>query len=185
MRRKGPLPKGGGPFGLAGVGGTGLRLFSPQTQTKGRNTPFPIADNNRAVHHRSMSNAPSKLERMELRKDIGNREVSVPRVPPYHRGPDYLIAHACFDCRKSWKRDAEREQACPECQKPLALMGRTFRAPANRKLDQWEKVRRLWNAGFRFWSYRSFPNAERLPDDLRDVDSFISRSHDHPMRVKT
>jgi len=120
---------------------------------------------------------------MEARREIGNRETRGPHLPPYHRGPQYLIAHACFSCRKSWKRSEDHQHRCPECGGSLALMGRSFRASANRKLDQWEKVRRLWNAGFRFWSYRSFPNAEPYPDDLRDVDSFIRRNREHPMRV--
>jgi hypothetical protein len=105
-------------------------------------------------------------------------------VSPDHRGPDYLIAHACFDCRKAWKRTGEHGHVCPEREKPLALMGRSFRTPSIRKQDQWEKVRRLWDAGFRFWSYRSFPDAERFPDALRDVDDFIRRNRTHPMRVK-
>jgi DNA-directed RNA polymerase subunit RPC12/RpoP len=128
--------------------------------------------------------SPDKLERMEIRRAIGNREVRGPRVPRYYRGPDYLIAHACFDCRKSWKRSGEQENACPECGKRLASMGRSFRAPSKRKGDQWEKVRRLWDAGFRFWSYRSFPDAEPYPDDLREVDDFIRRNRNHPMRRK-
>jgi len=44
-------------------------------------------------------------------------------------------------------------------------------------------VRRLWTAGFRFWSYRSFPLAERFPERLRDVDAFIRRNLRHPMRA--
>jgi hypothetical protein len=63
-------------------------------------------------------------------------------------------------------------------------MGRSFRAPSNRKRDQWEKVQRLWDAGFRFWSYRSFPDAERYPDSLREVDDFIRRNREHPMKIK-
>jgi hypothetical protein len=123
-----------------------------------------------------------KSDRMEMRRAIGNRGVSGPKVTRYHRGPDYLVAHACFDCRKSWKRPGEQDHICPECRKPLALMGRTFRAPSKQKVDQWEKVRRLWNAGFRFWSYRDFPDAERYPDDLREVDAFIRRNGNHPMK---
>ena len=126
----------------------------------------------------------TKQERMEKRRSIGNRDVAGPFVPPYHRGPAYLIAHACFDCRKSWKRHGERAQVCPECSQPLALMGRTFRAPPNRDREQWEKVRKLWDAGFRFWSYRSFPEAEPFPEKLREVDAFIRRNRRHPMRVK-
>lgn len=131
-----------------------------------------------------MISPPDKPERMEIRRAIGNREVAGPRIPPYHRGPAYLIAHACFDCRKSWKRPGETEHTCPECGEPLAMMGRSFRVPARREQGQWEKVRRLWDAGFRFWSYRSHPEAERYPDDVREVDEFIRRNQRHPMRVK-
>jgi DNA-directed RNA polymerase subunit RPC12/RpoP len=126
----------------------------------------------------------SKHERMEVRRKVGNREVGGLFVSPYYRGPQYLIAHACFDCRKSWKRCEDHQHRCPECGGPLAMMGRSFRAPANRKLDQWEKVRRLWTAGFRFWSYRSYPDAELYPDELREVDAFIRRNREHPMRVE-
>ena len=97
--------------------------------------------------------------------------------------PEYLVAHACFECRKSWKR-REGNHICPECQGPLAMLGRSFRGPKTRETDQWEKVKRLWSAGFRFWSYRSYPDAEPYPDDLRDVDDFIGRNADHPMRLK-
>jgi hypothetical protein len=136
------------------------------------------------VQRQDMASSPGKPERMETRREIGNRAIPGPRVAPYHRGPDYLIAHACFACRKSWKRSPERTHSCPECQKPLAVMGRSFRAPSNRKRDQWEKVQRLWGTGFRFWSYRSFPNAEHYPDSLREVDDFIRRNRDHPMKIK-
>lgn len=124
-----------------------------------------------------------KQARMAKRRAIGNRAPPTPVVPTPPRGPGYLIAHACFDCLKSWKRTPDGQHPCPECRKPLAMMGRSFRAPAIRKRDQWEKVRRLWNAGFRFWSYRSFPDAEPYPDALREVDAFIRRNPDHPMRV--
>lgn len=131
-----------------------------------------------------MSTLLTKHDRMEVRREIGNRDSRDPHAPPYHRGARYLIAHACFDCRKSWKRSDDHEHRCPECDGRLAMMGRSFRTPSRRKLDQWEKVRRLWNAGFRFWSYRSHPNAERYPADLREVDAFISRNREHPMRVE-
>jgi len=64
------------------------------------------------------------------------------------------------------------------------MMGRSFKTPANDDAGQWEKVHRLWSVGFRFWSYRSHPNAEPLPTNLREVDEFIRRNPHHPMRVK-
>ncbi|MCJ2184684.1 hypothetical protein MTR62_18610 [Novosphingobium sp. 1949] len=132
-----------------------------------------------------MTRPDEKQRRMEVRRSVGNRKVPGPDVVPYHRGADYLIAHACFDCRTTWKRSGDREHTCPECGNALALMGRTFRTPAKREDDQWEKARRLWAAGFRFWSYRSFPEAEPFPEQLREVDAFIARNTEHPMRTKT
>jgi len=64
------------------------------------------------------------------------------------------------------------------------MMGRSFKAPTKADEVQWEKVRRLWNAGFRFWSYRSFPDAERFPEGVREVDAFIERNPHHPMRIR-
>jgi hypothetical protein len=78
---------------------------------------------------RRMSETVTKYERMELRKAVGDRSISGPQMRPYFRGPDYLIAHACFACRKSSKRPGNVNHGCPECGKPLALMGRTFRIP--------------------------------------------------------
>ena len=98
--------------------------------------------------------------------------------------PDYLIAHACFDCRKSWKVRKDTTGVCPQCGGALHEMGRSFKAPKKSDAEQWEKVRALWSAGFRFWSYRSHPDAEPLPERLREVDDFIRRNPDHPLRVE-
>ncbi|MBK3662943.1 hypothetical protein JJE66_17170 [Bradyrhizobium diazoefficiens] len=46
-----------------------------------------------------------------------------------------------------------------------------------------QKVQALWSAGFRFWSYRSYPDAEPLPDRMQDVDDFMRRNPKHPMRI--
>jgi len=62
-------------------------------------------------------------------------------------------------------------------------MGRSFKAPKRSDDEQWQKVQALWSAGFRFWSYRSRPDAEALPERLRDVDDFIRRNPKHPMRI--
>lgn len=97
--------------------------------------------------------------------------------------PDYLIAHACFTCRKSWKVRNDTSGVCPQCGGAIHAMGRSFKAPKKSDAEQWEKVRALWSAGFRFSSYRSHPDAEPLPEQLREVDDFIRRNPDHPLRV--
>ena len=66
---------------------------------------------------------------------------------------------------------------------PLNEMGRSFKAPKRSDTEQWEKVQALWDAGFRFWSYRSHPEAEPLPERLREVEAFVARNPTHPLRV--
>ncbi|GAB2801446.1 hypothetical protein [Dyella kyungheensis] len=99
-------------------------------------------------------------------------------------GPDYLIAHACFSCRKSFKVRPRKERGatCPHCGGAILEMGRSFHAPKRRDEEQWEKVRRLYNAGFRFFSYRGMEGA-RLPEKLSDVPAFVSENPNHPLRI--
>lgn len=126
----------------------------------------------------------SKPERMELRKAIGNRVVTGPYIPPHHRGPDYLVAHTCFNCRKSWKLHEKSSAVCPECGKPLNWMGRAFKAPKKTDAEQWEKIEMLWRAGFRFFPTTRGRQVEPYPERLRDVSSFIASNLDHPFRVE-
>ena len=62
--------------------------------------------------------------------------------------------------------------------------GPVFPRAEKREADQWEKLRRLWWAGFRFWRYSGYPLAEPYPDELRDVSAWIERNRMHPMRLE-
>ena len=99
-------------------------------------------------------------------------------------GPQYLISHACFECRKSFKiaPRPDYSAACPNCGGKLLEMGRSFKAPPARNLEQWAKVQALYNAGFRFSSYRS-KDAPPLPSKLSEVEAFIRDNPAHPLRV--
>lgn len=132
-----------------------------------------------------MTTKEEKARRMEMRRKSGNRKIPAPLVPPSPRGgPDYLIAHACFACRKSFKiRFRENEAACPDCAGPLCRMGRAFKAPKKTDLKQWTKVQRLWLAGFRFFGYGGYDGAEGMPATLREVEGFIRRNPRHPLRI--
>jgi hypothetical protein len=127
-----------------------------------------------------MVSAWEKARRTAVRRAIGNRRDPQPAVLP--RGPDYLVAHACFDCRKSWKVRADTGAVCPQCAATLHEMGRAFKAPKKSDLEQWQKVEALWRAGFRFWSVWS-KEVEPLPDRLRDVEDFVRRNPNHPARL--
>lgn len=112
-------------------------------------------------------------------------------VLPRGRGPAYLAAYACFGCRVSFKRPIPSrdgtpayEPTCPRCGSPLHEMGRSFTAPRKRDLRQWKKVEILWRNGFRFYSYRSYPDAEPLPAKLTEVEGFLQRNIDHPFKLR-
>ena len=126
--------------------------------------------------------SPDKSRRMALRRASGTR---LPPKPKTQELPSngYLVAHACFACRKSFKL-APRDETpkCPNCASPLREMGRSFKAPAARDSEQWAKVEALYNAGFRFYSYRS-NDCPKLPTRLSEVEAFIRENPEHPWRV--
>jgi hypothetical protein len=61
-------------------------------------------------------------------------------------------------------------------------MGRSFKAPPARDKEQWLKVHALYQAGFRFFSYRSH-DCPPLPKRLADVEAFIRDNPVHPFRA--
>jgi len=135
-----------------------------------------------------MTTKEEKYHRKRFLMDIGVKDY--PSLPSIGQRYSYIyrIAHACFDCRKSFKIEVEYltykgGHNCPQCGNELQYLGRSFKAPKQKDTKQWEKVRRLIKAGFVFFSYRSFPEAEPLPETLQEVDAFIERNTDHPMRL--
>jgi DNA-directed RNA polymerase subunit RPC12/RpoP len=124
-----------------------------------------------------------KSERMEVRRQIGNRRWKTPTPTPA-AGRVYVVAHACFTCRKSFKLSLLEgaHHPCPQCRSRLFEMGRSFKAPRANDIEQWEKVQGLYALGFRFWSYgRGQPPA--LPERLRDLQSFVADNPQHPCRI--
>ena len=128
-----------------------------------------------------MTEPPDKARQMKLRRQGGTHEWPAeafwPRPGVPGRGGAYLVAHACFACRRSvkvhvgyWQR---REARCPECAGALHWLGRTFRAPKRSDIKQWKKVEALWQAGFRFNTYGG--KAEPLPETFKEAGAFIVR----------
>jgi hypothetical protein len=126
---------------------------------------------------------PEKARRMERRRSVGNRKKPAPHKP-LPKGPRYLIAHACFRCRRSFKfaPHDQREHPCPNCGGRAYEMGRSFKAPPKSNLEQWRKVQALFAHGFRFSSYRS-SGGPPLPKRYRDVERFVSENPQHPLRT--
>ncbi len=90
---------------------------------------------------------------------------------------------------RNWQSDTSRascHKVCccslSNCNRQLHEMGRFFKAPAGKDTEQWAKVEALYNAGFRFFSYRSF-DCPPLPGRLSEVKAFIRNNPKHPMLV--
>jgi hypothetical protein len=98
--------------------------------------------------------------------------------------PQYLVAHACFECRKSFKIAPRpgRSAVCPNCASEIHEMGRSFKMAPARDAEQWAKVQALYDAGFRFSGYRS-KSGPPLPDRLAQVPAFLKDNPAHPLRV--
>jgi DNA-directed RNA polymerase subunit RPC12/RpoP len=82
-----------------------------------------------------------------------------------------LYQYACFSCRKAFKQPSSVTDAtsvCPQCSRPMTMMGTAFRAPKQTNLNQWEKVRLLIEAGFRFNK-----DGGPKPRTLKDVPTFL------------
>ncbi len=132
-----------------------------------------------------MTSREEKARRMELRRKSRTRTVCPPQPRPYLRGPKYLMANVCFVCRVGFKRPVVVEGAkhkCPNCGGEAHEMGRYFRMPRKGDAKQWEKVRRLWAAGYRFYM-STCDNA--YPDRLSEVDAFIRANPRHQNRLRS
>ena len=69
------------------------------------------------------------------------------------------VHFACFDCRKTFKQAGssnwdsnvpERPYLCPECKRPMARLGRHYKAPRQRAVKAWKEVEAKYAAGERF-----------------------------------
>ena len=131
-----------------------------------------------------MAKGEEKHRRKALRRAADGRKplMQVDRPPPER----YLVAHACFLCRKSFKIEPTTEgtvRGCPHCGGTLYEMGRSFKAPKQRDEEQWRKVQALYAYGFRFFSYRSCPGCVPLPETYAEVEDFVNSNPSHPFRV--
>ena len=129
-----------------------------------------------------MTTKTEKLRRMQIRRGLGNRAVHYPVQGS--DCPEHLIAFACFECRKSFKKAINYDApVCPQCDAKLEDMGRTFKTPKMKDVEQWTKVQRSWEAGFRFTGCGSH-GGPPFPKRLSEVDEFIANNPDHPLRFE-
>jgi len=127
-----------------------------------------------------MADKNEKYRRMEIRKEIGNREVSPPQSQSSPGVPNYLFPYVCFACRKSFKRSITEEglpdKTCPNCGGVAHGMSRKFKPPAAKDTTQWDKVEFLFQNGYRFFTQHD-ENGQCVPypKTIKEAKAFVLR----------
>ena len=94
----------------------------------------------------------------------------------------YKMAFACLECCKSFKRRFSTadgfpdELPCPECGGPAYNFGRHFKAPKKADKRQWQKIRFLFEHGFRFQKIRvglRDHDTVPYPETLEEAREFV------------
>jgi hypothetical protein len=97
----------------------------------------------------------------------------------------YKPHHACFRCRKAFKRrllddvnpgGVERPSVCPQCRSPMASMGLDFAPPRRTAARQWATLESLWSLGVTFHSCGCSGPGYR-PRDPRAYVEFLKQIH--------
>lgn len=60
-------------------------------------------------------------------------------------------------------------------------MRRSFKAPKCSNREQWKKVQKLYDLGFRFHRYGG--DYPPLPERLREVDRFVEQYPEHELQI--
>jgi hypothetical protein len=97
-----------------------------------------------------------------------------------------LFPFACFECRRAFKRRYDpgiEARPCPACSGTAYRLNRKFKTPPRNDIKQWEKVRFLYEQGFRF---QSVPNqdgrAVPYPRTLAEARLFVLRFRDQALK---
>lgn len=143
-----------------------------------------------------MAKRSEKARRAELRKTAGLKRYSELFAERQLREQDlgpkdlrrsaFLVSFACFACRKCFKKPfvPDHQYKCPQCAQEMAHMGRSFKAPRRTETQQWEKVQRLWSAGYRFHTNTRRQHVPAFPNKLHDLDKWIKKYPKHPFRLR-
>jgi len=109
------------------------------------------------------------------------------------------MQYACFSCRKVYKQPELRRVNghfipsvqtraskkkieeinqnrfnCPQCGKPMEIMGRNFKAPRKENKREWNKVEILLQNGFRFFS-SGCEGRGTYPKTLGELKDFLRK----------
>ena len=132
-----------------------------------------------------------KARRKELRLKAGDSKLaplrSLPGREPKDPYPPYLMAFACFRCRRSFKQGPSASyRRCPRCGAWAINLGRNFKPPRAHDRKQWAKVQYLVDHGFvfqgvyrrvrhqQYWE-RQWSVRVTYPETLEEARVFVRR----------
>jgi len=95
----------------------------------------------------------------------------------------YAMSYVCLDCCKSFMRDLPKPirdpetMICPECGNKSYNFGRHFKPPKKSDKKQWQKIRFLFEHGFRFQKIRNNPDnyydTVPYPENMEQAKEFV------------
>jgi hypothetical protein len=103
----------------------------------------------------------------------------------------YNMAFACLNCCKSFKREfvltegVPMELKCPECGGPSYNFGRHFKAPKKSDKKQWQKIKFLFEHGFRFQKIRTGSGDKDTvpyPETLEQAKEFVVKYKEYAIK---
>ncbi len=95
-----------------------------------------------------------------------------------------LVQHACFSCRKVFKkprRPLGSAHACPQCSAALRNMGQKFRAPRIDDVAEWKRIERCLAEGISYGTptrrkpSRKQPGAPEITPALKKALGFNAK----------
>jgi DNA-directed RNA polymerase subunit RPC12/RpoP len=103
----------------------------------------------------------------------------------------YNTSFVCLSCQKSFKRQSNAAKSvsdilpCPECGGPSYNFGRHFKAPKRTDKQQWQKIKFLFEHGFRFQKIRKgsgHHNTIAYPETLAEAKEFVVKYKDYAIK---
>ena len=102
------------------------------------------------------------------------------------------MAFVCLECCKSFKREYDLlpkdypvELKCPNCGGTTYNFGRHFKPPKSTDKKQWDKIRFLFENGFRFQKIRiddSHQHTVPYPKTLTEAKEFIKKYKEYALK---
>lgn len=71
----------------------------------------------------------------------------------------------------------DREVLCPQCARPMADMGKDFRAPKKTEIEAWEVLAFLYDRGFSFHGCGCDAGGYIPPRKRRHIPAFLKMHH--------